>query len=113
MINEYYQVLNSLYEDIDFTEDWKVYPVRFEPAVTWYIEDNILFFKFQEEEQCLERIYSYPEDDDGWIEYDVMKPWRFYTQVIYPGTKYTGVLVDTREDGNYFLMIFLNENKQN
>lgn len=117
MINDYYKVLNSLYKDIDFREDWKVYPVRFEPDADWYFEENNVFFKFPEEEMGEEDedriLNSYPVwEEEDWTEYEILKPCRFYEKVIYEGEKYTGVLVDTHEDGNVFLMIFLNQNKQ-
>lgn len=115
MINEYYELLNALYKDIDFKEDWKVYPVRVEPNASWYIDGNTLYFLLSVEEvdeNDEDRILPHRVDDDNWGEYEIMKPWRFYEKVIYEGEKYTGLLVDTHEDGNEFLMIFLNENKQ-
>jgi hypothetical protein len=115
MINEYYKFLNSLYKDINFKEDWTVYPVRFELNSAWYIDGNTLYFLFSDDdwkENDEDRILSHPVGDDDWVEYEVMKPWRFYKKVIYEGNDYTGVLVDTREDGNRFLMIFSNKNKQ-
>lgn len=115
MLNEYYNILTILYRDIDFIENWKVYPVRFEPNASWYIEGNTLFFTFPEDDlddNEEERILLYPAGDDNWTEYEILKPWRFYEQVIYEGKEYTGILVDTCEDGNIFLMIFSNKNKE-
>lgn len=114
MVNDYYKILNSLYKDIDFIENWKVYPVRVEPNASWYIDGNTLFFTFPEDdpdENDEDRILLYPAEDN-WTEYEVMKPWRFYEKVIYEGEEHTGILVDTMEDGNVFLMIFSNKNKQ-
>lgn len=99
IIDEYFKLLDEVYNYFGFVEDWTVYPLDDKREFDWIIKDDY------------EVVHGAKEDvvnNTGKQYTDTIHKDRFYDKWIYRGKDYTMIMVDTHTDGNKFLSIYDN-----
>lgn len=98
MFDEYFKLLQDIYDYFDFKEDWSVYPLDDRRKYNWMIKgDEVYFGEIQD-----------IVEDTGNQYCDEIFGGRFYDKLIYRKDEYTMIIVDTHVDGNRFLAIYDN-----
>ena len=99
IFNEYFKLLQEVYNYFGFEENWAVFPLDDRRAYYWKIVND-------EEVQYGEKS-DIINDTEEYYSDEIYKQ-RFYEKWIYRGEEYTMIMVDTHTDGNKFLAIFNN-----
>lgn len=99
IFDNYFKLLNEIYEYFGFVEDYVVLPLDDRREYDWEII-NDSEVKFGKREDILNDTGNYYEDE-------IYKQ-RFYNKWVYRGEEFTMIMVDTHTDGNRFMAIFDN-----
>lgn len=99
MFDNYFKLLNEIYEYFGFVEDYVVLPLDDRREYYWVIV-NDSEVQFGNREDII-------NDTGNYYENEIYKQ-RFYNKWIYRGKEFTMIMVDTHTDGNRFLAIFDN-----
>lgn len=87
----------ALYDHVEFTEDWTIYPIDDKTDMFWEVTVN-------------EREVNFgPSADEVDMYSDEIIHHRFYPKSVYRGVEMTMIIVDTQCDGNKFFAFFDNE----
>lgn len=99
LIESYQKALQDIYNHVNFTEDWVVYPIDDCTEYYWNT-DNITVNYATSEKELKNKTGNYYEDD-------VYKQ-RFYEKWIYEGKEITMIFCDPHVDGMKWFRIFDN-----
>lgn len=98
-IEQYFKLLQEVYDYFDFTEDYVIYPFEDRSNYIWFIDE-------------LSGVVTYSKDIDSFKSGDCYSDeiyhQRFYNKWVYKGKNYTMIFVDTHTDGNKFFSVFKN-----
>ena len=102
LLDDYFDLQKEIYDYFGYTENWVAIPLEDATEYYWFMpNDNCVRFSETKDKLHNEEAGEYYENQ--------IYTQRFLSKWVYLGENYTMICVDTRTDGNKFLMVVDNK----